>query len=38
MLLRLFTNTPPQVTEAVHPENPTDMDELITALGAEVMD
>ncbi len=29
---------PPQVTEAEHPENPTDMDELISALGAEVRD
>jgi len=29
---------PPQVTEAEHPENPTDMDELLTALGAEVHD
>ena len=29
---------PPQVTEAEHPENPTDMDELLTALGAEVVD
>lgn len=29
---------PPQVTEAAHPENPTDMDELMTALGAEVLD
>ncbi len=29
---------PPQVTEAENPENPTDMDELLTALGAEVVD
>lgn len=29
---------PPQVTEAEHPENPTDMDELMAALGAEVLD
>lgn len=29
---------PPQVTEAQHPENPTDMDELLDALGAEVVD
>lgn len=29
---------PPQVTEAEHPENPTDMDEIVTALGAEVLD
>ncbi len=29
---------PPQVTEAINPENPTDMDELIAALGAEVLD
>ncbi|MCP5095574.1 MAG: hypothetical protein GY943_08485 [Chloroflexi bacterium] len=29
---------PPEVTEAEHPENPTDMDELLTALGAEVVD
>jgi len=29
---------PPQVTEAPHPENPTDMDELMSALGAEVHD
>ena len=29
---------PPQITEAEHPENPTDMDELLTALGAEVRD
>jgi len=29
---------PPQVTEAAHPENPIDMDELVKALGAEVMD
>lgn len=29
---------PPQVTEAQNPENPTDMDDLLTALGAEVLD
>ncbi len=29
---------PPQVTEASHPENPTDMDRLMAALGAEVRD
>ena len=29
---------PPQVTGAKHPENPTDMDELVAALGAEVVD
>ncbi len=29
---------PPEVTEAEHPENPTDMDELVSALGAEVVD
>jgi heterodisulfide reductase subunit B len=29
---------PPQVTGAEHPENPTDMDELVEALGAEVVD
>jgi len=29
---------PPQVTGAEHPENPTDLDELIAALGAEVVD
>ncbi len=29
---------PPQVTGATHPENPTDMDDLVTALGAEVLD
>jgi heterodisulfide reductase subunit B len=29
---------PPQVTEAAHPENPTDMDELLGALGAEIVD
>ncbi len=29
---------PPQVTEAPHPEHPTEMDELMTALGAEVID
>lgn len=29
---------PPEVTGAVHPENPTDMDELMAALGAEVFD
>ena len=29
---------PPQVTGAQHPENPTDMDQLMTALGADVRD
>jgi heterodisulfide reductase subunit B len=29
---------PPQVTEAEHPENPTELDELMAALGAEVID
>jgi len=29
---------PPQITEVEHPENPTDMDELMSALGAEVKD
>jgi len=29
---------PPQITEAEHPENPTDLDDLLTALGAEVKD
>lgn len=29
---------PPKVTEAEHPDNPTDMDELMTALGAQVHD
>lgn len=29
---------PPDVTEAEHPENPTDLDELMAALGAEVVD
>ncbi len=29
---------PPEVTEAEHPENPTNMDELIAALGADVCD
>lgn len=29
---------PPEVTEAEHPENPTDMDRLVAALGAEVVD
>jgi heterodisulfide reductase subunit B len=29
---------PPQVTGARHPENPTDMDELLAAAGAEVLD
>ena len=29
---------PPQVTGAKHPENPTEMDELLIALGAEVHD
>lgn len=29
---------PPDVTEAEHPENPTDMDDLLTAIGATVHD
>jgi heterodisulfide reductase subunit B len=29
---------PPQATEVEHPENPTDMDELVSATGAEVKD
>jgi heterodisulfide reductase subunit B len=29
---------PSEVTEAPHPENPTEMDELMAALGAEVLD
>jgi heterodisulfide reductase subunit B len=29
---------PPQITEAEHPENPTEMDNLMRALGAEVLD
>jgi heterodisulfide reductase subunit B2 len=29
---------PPEVTGAEHPENPTDMDTLVAALGAEVVD
>ena len=29
---------PPEITEAEHPENPTNMDELMAALGAEVLD
>lgn len=29
---------PPQVTEAAHPENPTEMDALMAAVGAEVRD
>jgi heterodisulfide reductase subunit B len=29
---------PPAVTGAAHPENPTEMDELLTALGAHVID
>jgi heterodisulfide reductase subunit B len=29
---------PPEVTEAEHPENPTDMDELMTAMGAKSID
>jgi len=29
---------PPQITEAEHPENPTEMDELVAALGADVLD
>lgn len=29
---------PPQATEAEHPENPTDMDRLMTAIGLDVLD
>jgi heterodisulfide reductase subunit B len=29
---------PPQVTEAEHPENPMELDKLVAALGAEVLD
>lgn len=29
---------PPQVTQSTHPDNPTDMDELVRALGANVHD
>jgi heterodisulfide reductase subunit B len=29
---------PPEITEVSHPENPTDMDDLMGALGAEVID
>lgn len=29
---------PPHITEAAHPENPTELDELVGALGAEVID
>jgi heterodisulfide reductase subunit B len=29
---------PPQITEAEHPENPINMDQLMAALGAEVLD
>jgi heterodisulfide reductase subunit B len=29
---------PPQITEVEHPENPTDMDKLMSALGADVQD
>ena len=29
---------PPQITEAEHPENPTELDTLMAALGAEVID
>ena len=29
---------PPEVTEAEHPENPTDMDQVVAALGATVID
>src|SRR5690606_2633188 len=29
---------PPEVTEAPHPENPTDIDEVLRALGADVID
>jgi heterodisulfide reductase subunit B len=29
---------PPNITEAAHPENPTELDDLVAALGAEVLD
>jgi heterodisulfide reductase subunit B len=29
---------PPQITESLHPENPMELDEIMTALGAEVLD
>ncbi len=29
---------PPQITKAAHPENPTELDDLVAALGAEVLD
>lgn len=29
---------PPEVTEAEHPENPTNMDEILSSIGAEVLD
>jgi heterodisulfide reductase subunit B len=29
---------PPQITESTHPENPTELDDLVGALGAEVID
>ncbi len=29
---------PPHITEAAHPENPTELDDLVAALGAEVLD
>lgn len=29
---------PPEVTEAQHPENPTDMDKLVAAMGAKLLD
>lgn len=29
---------PPEVTEAAHPENPTDMDDILAAMGADVVD
>ena len=29
---------PPQITEAEHPENPTDLDDLLAAAGADVLD
>jgi len=29
---------PPEVTQASHPENPTDMDKLLSSIGAEVLD
>jgi len=33
-----LTSRPPEVTEALHPENPVEMDNILSALGADVMD